>query len=344
MKSSKLRTTIPLVVLFVIGIGFATTSGIGTVSALGWSDISLICPVGALGTMLAAKTVIPRAVVSLAIVIALIVLFGHAFCAWICPVPVVEKLREVFGSKKETVAGKKASATSASPAAETIVAADDASDSDMASDAVPALTAEERSLLKGCSSECAEKRRVLDSRHFVLGGSLLSAAIFGFPVFCLVCPIGLTFATVLLVMRLFGAGDVTWSVIVVPLLLLVEVVFFRKWCHAFCPLGAFMSLVGKFNRTFKPSIDDAVCIETACGHRCGRCAEACPEGINPRHPDLGTSWNECTRCRACVDACPSGALTIPFLPKPSGQGDGGSTGTATVKTAEATGSRSARGA
>lgn len=323
MKSSKLRTIVPLVVLFVVGIGFATTSGIGTISALGWSDIALICPVGALGTMLAAKMLIPRAVVSLVIVIVLIVLFGRAFCAWICPVPVVEKLREVFGSRKGGAARKD-------------VASTDAVARGSGSRAAGALTAEERTLLKGCSSGCAEKRRGLDSRHFVLGGSLLSAAVFGFPVFCLVCPIGLAFATVLLVMRLFGAGDVTWSVIAVPLLLLVEVVFFRKWCHAFCPLGAFMSLVGTFSRTFKPSIDDTVCIETAHGHACGRCGEACPEGIDPRHPNLGTSWNECTRCRACVDACPSGALTIPFLPKPSSQGDGGDAGSATGKAAEAT--------
>ena len=44
-------------------------------------------------------------------------------------------------------------------------------------------------------------RAKLDSRHYVLGGALLSTAVFGFPVFCLVCPIGLTFATVLVVWR-----------------------------------------------------------------------------------------------------------------------------------------------
>ena len=59
----------------------------------------------------------------------------------------------------------------------------------------------------------------LDSRHVILGGSLLSAAVFGFPVFCLICPIGLTFATIVLVMRLFAFGDVAWGVILVPALL-----------------------------------------------------------------------------------------------------------------------------
>ena len=42
------------------------------------------------------------------------------------------------------------------------------------------------------------------SRSGVLAGALASAAIFGFPVFCQICPVGLTFATVLLIMSLFA--------------------------------------------------------------------------------------------------------------------------------------------
>nr|WP_305114105.1 4Fe-4S binding protein [uncultured Adlercreutzia sp.] len=37
--------------------------------------------------------------------------------------------------------------------------------------------------------------------------------------------------------------------------------------------------------------------------------------INPRHPQLGTTFNECTRCRACADACPGNAITFPLLSK-----------------------------
>ena len=67
----------------------------------------------------------------------------------------------------------------------------------------------------GSCSSCKGVRAKLDSRHYVLGGALLSTAVFGFPVFCLVCPIGLTFATVLVVWRLFAAGDMTWSVVLI---------------------------------------------------------------------------------------------------------------------------------
>ena len=166
----------------------------------------------------------------------------------------------------------------------------------------------------------------------MLGGSLLSAAVFGFPVFCLVCPVGLTFATIFLVIRLFN-GSVSWALLVVPALLIAELVFLRKWCHRFCPIGAFMSLVAKANRFFVPTIDVEKCIETTTGHACGRCAKVCPESIDLR--DLAASprpINECIKCRQCVDVCPKKAITMPFFAKKAAKApiQVGSDGTVTV--------------
>ena len=150
----------------------------------------------------------------------------------------------------------------------------------------------------------------------MLGGALLSTFIFGFPVFCLVCPIGLTFATILLLVNLFAQGDVTWSLIVVPAILIAEVLLFKKWCHKLCPLSAFMSLIAKLNRTFKPTIDNTKCLETAQGKKCGACGRACDEGIDPRHPELSeAAWSECTKCRSCMDACPAHAISMPLIAK-----------------------------
>ena len=308
-KNSKtLRTLTALAVIVIVFVGFLTNLGIGTISAPGIWDISILCPLGALGTMLASKMMVPRAVVSLVIMVALIVIFARAFCGWICPVPLVQKLRDLF-SKPQTKEAK----------------AEDADDTKAAN--VAPLTDEEKAALAtgcekdakglaGCAS-CAKKRGgAVDARHFVLGGALVSTFIFGFPVFCLVCPIGLTFATILLLVNLFGQGDVTWSLIVVPALLIAEVVLFKKWCHKLCPLSAFMSLIAKLNRTFKPTIDDAKCLETSKGATCGRCGKACNEGIDPRHPELSkAAWSECTKCRSCVDACPANAITMPLIAK-----------------------------
>lgn len=303
MKSTTLRILIPLAVLLVAGIGFALHIDLGTLSAVGWQDISLLCPLGALGTMLASKMVIPRAVISLVVAVVAIILLGRAFCGWICPVPVIEKLRTVFKKQPSKSQADKDAQSAAKAQGE-------------------GLTAEEKALLKkGCSSckACAPA----NSRHLVLGGALLSAAIFGFPVFCLICPIGLSFALVFVLILLFGGGDVTWSVVAIPALLLVEVVFFRKWCSHICPLSALMSLVGKLNKTFRPSIDDDKCLETSHGAVCGKCAEACEVGIDPRHPENGAPWSECTKCRACVEACPGHAISMPLLAPKANAAQGG---------------------
>ena len=308
-KNSKtLRTLTALAVIVIVFVGFLTNLGIGTISAPGIWDISILCPLGALGTMLASKMMVPRALVSLVIMVVLIVIFARAFCGWICPVPLVQKLRDLF-SKPQAKEAK----------------AEDA-DGTKAANVAPLTDEEKAALATGCEKDakglagcasCAKKRGdAVDARHFVLGGALVSTFIFGFPVFCLVCPIGLTFATILLLVNLFGQGDVTWSLIVVPALLIAEVVLFKKWCHKLCPLSAFMSLIAKLNRTFKPTIDDAKCLETSKGATCGRCGKACNEGIDPRHPELSeATWSECTKCRSCVDACPANAITMPLIAK-----------------------------
>ena len=308
-KNSKtLRTLTALAVIVIVFVGFLTNLGIGTISAPGIWDISILCPLGALGTMLASKMMVPRALVSLVIMVVLIVIFARAFCGWICQVPLVQKLRDLF-SKPQAKEAK----------------AEDA-DGTKAANVAPLTDEEKAALATGCEKDakglagcasCAKKRGdAVDARHFVLGGALVSTFIFGFPVFCLVCPIGLTFATILLLVNLFGQGDVTWSLIVVPALLIAEVVLFKKWCHKLCPLSAFMSLIAKLNRTFKPTIDDAKCLETSKGATCGRCGKACNEGIDPRHPELSkAAWSECTKCRSCVDACPANAITMPLIAK-----------------------------
>ena len=82
------------------------------------------------------------------------------------------------------------------------------------------------------------------------------------------------------------SGDVTWSLIVVPALLIAEVLLFKKWCHKLCPLSAFRSLIAKANKTFVPTIDDAKCLETAKGGACGACGRVCEEEmcIRDRYP------------------------------------------------------------
>lgn len=306
MKRSTLRIIIPVAVLAVVAIGYVTTAGIGTPSAFGWESISLICPLGALTTMLASKTLIPKALISLAVAFIAILLLGRAFCGWVCPVPLVTRLRTAF-RKKQTKAHSETEG--AEGASEPICAQNENAAANALKASAPGSTSSSQ-----CAT-CPSTHSKVDSRYFVLSGSLLSAAIFGFPVFCLICPIGLTFATILLVLLLFTQGDITWSVVAVPLLLIVEVVLFRKWCAKICPLAALMNLVGKLNRTWQPRVNKNVCLE-AKGAHCKKCTRVCAEGINliDNNPE-NAPMETCTKCGACADACPTRAITLPFLPQ-----------------------------
>ncbi|MEQ2812208.1 4Fe-4S binding protein, partial [Adlercreutzia equolifaciens] len=105
--SQKLRIIIPLALLGAAGVAYAAHVSAGTLSAFGWESISLICPIGALGTMLASKMLVPRAVISIVLAVAAILLLGRAFCGWLCPVPVWSKLRGIFkkGDNTSSVGG-----------------------------------------------------------------------------------------------------------------------------------------------------------------------------------------------------------------------------------------------
>lgn len=291
MKARTLRTIVTFAVLVLVAIGYFTAWGIGNLSGFGWDAFSVLCPLGYLESLVAGKTFVPRAFISFVVILVLIMVFGRVFCAWICPMPTLQRLIPGVRRRKRKDA---------------------------------AQVSQEVSACEPTADKPAGKvRRVrFDSRFGVLLGALASAAIFGFPVFCLICPVGLTFATVLLVMRLFAFGDVTWAVVVVPLVLLIEVVFLRKWCGKFCPLGALISLVSGANRTLRPHVDDAACLFTSKGVRCFACSKACPEHLDVRRPQLSEeALGNCTKCRECADACPAKAISFPVLPKADGSHD-----------------------
>ena len=294
-RARTLRTIVTFAVLALVAVGYFTAWGIGNLSGFGWDAFSVLCPVGYLESLVAGKTFVPRAFLSFVLVIALIVLLGRVFCAWICPMPTLQRLipgvKRRKGGRSEQVS--------------------------LDANSEKAMQDGESKLVSAADAAAKKPHRVkFDSRFGVLLGALASAAIFGFPVFCLICPVGLTFATVLLVMRLFAFGDVTWAVVVVPLVLLAEVVFLRKWCGKFCPLGALISLVSGANRTLRPHVNNATCLFSSKGTHCFACSKACPEHIDVRRPELSEgALSMCTKCRECADACPAHAITFPVLPK-----------------------------
>lgn len=284
LKASALRTLSVLVFVAITILGLAYKTGSGTLSTFGYKTISLICPLGYFEAMLASRSLLPRALVSFIIVVVFVVILGRVYCAWICPVPLLR--RWIVGSPKTNGNGS----------------AEDVAPSELHPQTRPS-------------------RVVLDSRHAVLGGALLSTAIFGFPVFCLICPIGLTFATLIGLWRLIQFNEPTWTLLIFPAVLVLELVVVRKWCRKICPLGALLSLLSGLNVFVRPKIDESKCLRSANGANCKLCKNACMEEIDLHHGNESQPLSECTKCRECSDVCPVHAITFPLFKK---KGENGS--------------------
>lgn len=281
MKSKTLRAWVAALVFVFVAVGLLVHSGTGTPSSFGWDYISALCPLASLEAIFGTWTFVPRFIIAFAAVIILVVFVGKAFCAWGCPVP---HIQDIFKTKK--------------------VKALEASERQESAD---------RAIERWHKGSKPKAKKVdIDSRHAILGGTLLTTAIFGFPIFCAICPIGLTFGTFILFWRFVQFNDPSWGLLIFPIIIILEVVVLRKWCGRICPIGALLSLVSTFNRRFRPTIDHEKCLRDTSGTACMACDVACPEKIDP-YGDLGDrGMEECVKCRRCADACPVSAITLPF--------------------------------
>jgi len=329
-KPSNTRVLTAGIGFLLVAAGLLWNTGLGTHSSFGWDAVATICPVGFLESLLAGGSGAARGILSAVILIVLVLVFGRAFCGWLCPVPLVRRL---FGGRKkaeaehsdlkDTCAGGCAactghclfSRTAAGPTeggqgadADTVVVASPASVStDDARDPAASVAAR---------SPKALWRRVrnspLDSRHAVLIGALASTAIFGFPVFCLICPVGLSIATFIALWRFISMNEATLSLIVFPAILAVELFVMKRWCHRLCPLSACMSLLAKGNVTLRPTVDPGRCLREQGTAPCHACFHACPEAIDLHDLAAGAPMDECMKCRECAAVCPEQAITFPL--------------------------------
>lgn len=300
MKISTKRGLVVGAVFISVLIGLIVHTGTGTLSALGYGDIALICPVGQLETLCASKGFALHPLLLLGAVVIIALLVGKAFCSWLCPVSYIRNFFTYRAKSKRKVDGCDASG-------------DDAGVSMVSDDGVDASSASGDDAGASCVEPLPAvggKRDGLqiDSRHVVLGGALLSSFAFGFPVFCLVCPVGLTFAVFIGIWNLFRFNEASWGLIIFPLLLVLELVVFRKWCSRICPIAALLSLIASKNVTLKPHVAKTSCLR-AQGVDCHTCVEICPEEVDPHSLNIP----ECSKCGLCADACPAHAITFPLI-------------------------------
>lgn len=281
------RATLALVLVAVLA-SLAFDSGIGTPSAFGVGQFSLLCPLGGLEAMVASKAFIPVAAISAGVVLVFSLLFGRAWCAWGCPAPVI---RRFF--KRDPKQGEDAPAPGAQAGAGAI------------SDA--AHTAPHACALGAFNLKESLAFVARDSRTWVFAAVLAAALVAGLPLFCLVCPIGLTFGTVGSLWHLIVDKQMTLSVVVFPAALVVELVLYRKWCMNLCPVAGLLGILGQFARFFRPRVDASTCRHA---HGCDACAKACPEQIDLHSGSASLQLGLCTRCGECAKACPTSSIAF----------------------------------
>ena len=278
--------TLALVFVAVIA-SLAFDLGLGTPSSFGLGQFFLLCPLGGIEALLASKALVPVTLISLAVVFAFALLFGRAWCAWGCPAP---RIRGFF--KREPKAESVHDAATAPATAQRICSA-----------------AREA---KGLAASIRHLAR--DRRTWALGVVLVATLIAGIPLFCLVCPIGLTFGTVGSLWHLIVDKQVTLSAIVFPAALAIELVLYRKWCMNLCPVAGLLNVFGQFARLFRPRVDASTCLQASEGRPCTVCASVCAERINLHAADAAVQLGECTRCGECVKHCPSSSIRIAAKP------------------------------
>ena len=291
------RTITLLAVFVAVIISLAFDSGLGTPSSFGLGQFFLLCPLGGLEALLASKAFIPVTLISLVVVCAGALLFGRAWCAWGCPAPVIRRFFKRDPKFTGLGSGDGPNACSAGHGAEAGCGG--------CSGAVQ---------VRGLRQRLSHIGR--DPRTWTLVAVLVAALIAGFPLFCLVCPIGLTFGTVGSLWHLIVDKQMTLSVLVFPAALLVELVLYRKWCMNLCPIAGLLNIFGQAAVLFRPRLNEATCLR-ADGTPCTVCTAVCSERIDMHDADGAIQLGDCTRCGECAKACPTASITFAITPEKS---------------------------
>lgn len=235
-----------------------------------------LCPVGFAEIAIASGSLPWGLALGVALLLLLVVALGRVFCSWVCPTSLI---RNLFGGRTPSgLTGR----TGACPGCDT--------------DPANPNTAREHSNLA--------------AQGIVLAVLLVVSFTVHFPVFCLICPIGLTFGALFAVSRLFVTWQPGWELIVFPAMLLIEVFVLRRWCAAICPLGFFFGLMSKV-RSRISFLPDLRANQNRCIHSegCNVCATTCPENIS-----IATAsphdLEDCTFCLDCKEHCPTKAIAL----------------------------------
>lgn len=92
------------------------------------------------------------------------------------------------------------------------------------------------------------------------------------------------------------------KLIILIVVVVLSVLFYRPFCKWICPLGAFYALMNKVS-LLGIKVDEHKCVS------CGKCARVCKMDVDvtktPNH-------TECIRCGKCINSCPTDAIKFNY--------------------------------
>lgn len=92
------------------------------------------------------------------------------------------------------------------------------------------------------------------------------------------------------------------KLIILIVVVVLSVLFYRPFCKWLCPLGAFYALMNKVS-LLGIKVDEHKCVS------CGKCARVCKMDVDvtktPNH-------TECIRCGKCITSCPTDAIKFNY--------------------------------